>query len=113
MTTELCPKCDQRGVFGYRNKETGELTWYCATHRLGQYWADARRDIQTNNVQAFKDAAEFSQCDQSAAPREPFVHHCYCGTWAAFGYDVSLRAGKEGNWFCAVHRPDRGNSGDQ
>jgi hypothetical protein len=41
---DLCPQCDQLGVFGYRDKETGEMTWYCAAHRLGQYWADARRD---------------------------------------------------------------------
>jgi hypothetical protein len=38
-----CPQCDQPGIFGYRDKETGEMTWYCTAHRLGQYWADARR----------------------------------------------------------------------
>jgi hypothetical protein len=38
-----CPICDGEGIFGYRNKATGELTWYCAAHRLGQFWADARR----------------------------------------------------------------------
>jgi hypothetical protein len=30
-------------MFGYRDKATGAMTWYCAPHRLGQYWADARR----------------------------------------------------------------------
>jgi hypothetical protein len=43
-----CPQCDQPGIFGYRNKNTGEMTWYCTTHRLGQYWADARRDQSTS-----------------------------------------------------------------
>jgi hypothetical protein len=38
-----CPQCDQPGNFGYRD-ENGEMTWYCTTHRLGQHWADARRD---------------------------------------------------------------------
>jgi hypothetical protein len=39
-----CPQCDQPGIFGYRDKNTGEMTWYCTTHRLDQYWADARGD---------------------------------------------------------------------
>jgi hypothetical protein len=43
-----CPQCDQPGIFGYRDKNTGEMTWYCTTHRLGQYWADARRDQSTS-----------------------------------------------------------------
>ena len=43
-----CPQCDQPGIFGYRDKNTGEMTWYCATHRLGEYWADARRDQCTS-----------------------------------------------------------------
>jgi hypothetical protein len=43
-----CPQCDQPGIFGYRDKNTGEMTWYCTTHRLGQYWGDARRDQSTS-----------------------------------------------------------------
>jgi hypothetical protein len=43
-----CPQCDQPGIFGYRDKNTGEMTWYCTTHWLGQYWADARRDQSTS-----------------------------------------------------------------
>ena len=39
-----CPQCDQPGIFGYRDKNTGEMAWYCTTHQLGQDWADARRD---------------------------------------------------------------------
>jgi hypothetical protein len=40
---DTCPHCTERGMFGYRDKATGAMTWYCAAHRLGQYWADARR----------------------------------------------------------------------
>jgi superfamily I DNA and RNA helicase len=43
-----CPQCDQPGIFGYRDKNTGEMTWYCTPHRLGQAWADARRDQSTS-----------------------------------------------------------------
>jgi hypothetical protein len=43
-----CPQCDQPGIFGYRDKNTAEMTWYCTTHRLGQYWADAPRDQSTS-----------------------------------------------------------------
>jgi hypothetical protein len=40
---ETCPQCDQRGVFGYKNP-SGGMTWFCANHRLGRFYADARRD---------------------------------------------------------------------
>jgi hypothetical protein len=43
---DRCPTCGGDGQFGYRNKLRGGWTWYCAAHRLGQYWADARRDIE-------------------------------------------------------------------
>lgn len=35
------------------------------------------------------------------------VHHCHCGRWGAFGFDVSLREGKLGKWYCGEHRPDK------
>jgi hypothetical protein len=35
-----------------------------------------------------------------------FLHFCYrCGRFAAFGYDVQLRAGRLGRWYCGEHRP--------
>jgi hypothetical protein len=42
---ETCvhPHCIERGEFGYRDKETKKMAWHCAAHRLGQYFADARR----------------------------------------------------------------------
>ena len=33
--------CNQPGLFGYRDQDGG-LIWYCAEHRLAQFWADAR-----------------------------------------------------------------------
>jgi hypothetical protein len=32
-----CARCAERGMFGYRDKETGAMVWYCAAHRLGQW----------------------------------------------------------------------------
>jgi hypothetical protein len=35
-----------------------------------------------------------------------FVHFCIeCGRWGAYGYGVSVRAGRLGRWYCAAHRP--------
>jgi hypothetical protein len=98
---ELCPEYHQRGTFGYRDKETGEMVWYCPSHRLGQYWADARRD----NLKTNKDAAPF-RYDRPAPSRAPFTHYCHCGEWGYFGYGVRLSEIKEGTWFCAERRPD-------
>lgn len=30
---------------------------------------------------------------------------CDCGRWGPYGYDVNLRAGRYGRWYCAEHRP--------
>lgn len=36
-----------------------------------------------------------------------FIHPCcVCGEPATFGLGVSLRNGKMGNWYCAMHRPE-------
>jgi hypothetical protein len=32
---------------------------------------------------------------------------CECGAWGAFGYDVNLRAGRLGKWYCVAHRPQQ------
>ena len=40
------------------------------------------------------------------------VHHCHCGKWGAFGFDVSLREGRLGAWYCGEHRPDK-STGEQ
>jgi hypothetical protein len=35
-----------------------------------------------------------------------FLHFCeVCGQFGAFGYDVHLRAGQLGRWYCSEHRP--------
>jgi hypothetical protein len=36
-----------------------------------------------------------------------FVHYCTCGEWGSFGYNVSLRTGQLGTWYCREHRPQR------
>ena len=34
------------------------------------------------------------------------LHFCTeCGAWGAYGYEVNLRAGRLGRWYCAAHRP--------
>lgn len=33
MSNDTCPQCNQPGLFGYRDKQTGEMTWYCTAHR--------------------------------------------------------------------------------
>ena len=94
-----CPQCGLDGVFGYRNKD-GDLIWNCADHRLGRFWADARRDVVEPTFPAS------GQPDQQhPPPRERFEHHCWCGNWGSFGYGVNLRNGGEGSWFCRMHRP--------
>jgi hypothetical protein len=34
-----------------------------------------------------------------------FVHYCACGEGGSFGYNVSLRTGRLGTWYCREHRP--------
>jgi hypothetical protein len=48
MTTDDKCHCGRRAEFGYRNKESGAMTWCCAAHRLGQYYADARKGDSGN-----------------------------------------------------------------
>lgn len=39
-------------------------------------------------------------------PSGLFSHFCAeCGAWGAFGYGVNRRAGRQGRWYCAAHRP--------
>ena len=39
-------------------------------------------------------------------PDGPLLHFCTeCGAWGAFGYGVNMRAGRQGRWSCAAHRP--------
>jgi uncharacterized protein (DUF3820 family) len=36
-----CCTCGGPAHFGYRDKASGKMRWYCAEHRLAQWWADA------------------------------------------------------------------------
>jgi hypothetical protein len=76
---DTCPHCAEYGIFGYRNKETGVMTWYCANHRLGQYWADARRDNRVENPssQAWEGWARTA----SAKINDPEPPNDFCGAF--------------------------------
>ena len=52
--TDTCPQCGRFGIFGYHNREGGALTWYCGQHRLGRFYADARR-VETIETEARRD----------------------------------------------------------
>jgi hypothetical protein len=94
-----CPQCGRWGLFGYRSKQSGELIWYCADHRLGQYYADARRDISPKEESP-------APLSDTPPPADPFVHPCQvCGEHAYFGFNVGPRQDRIGQWFCALHRP--------
>ena len=43
----LC-HCGKPAEFGYRNK-SGALDWFCADHRLAEWWADARAGDSTGD----------------------------------------------------------------
>jgi hypothetical protein len=43
----LC-HCGKPVKFGYRNK-SGDLDWFCADHRLAEWWADARAADSTGH----------------------------------------------------------------
>ena len=48
--TDTCPRCGRFGIFGYHNQE-GALIWCCGQHRLGRFYADARR-VETIETEA-------------------------------------------------------------
>jgi hypothetical protein len=71
-----CPTCGGAAEFGYRNKQTGELDWYCVAHRLGQFWADARLSPPANKPNEQRgeaDAKNFERSDLEAAERRAGV----------------------------------------
>ncbi len=42
---------------------------------------------------------------------DTLLHFCsVCGAWGSYGSGVNLRDGRMGQWFCAVHRPQRGKA---
>ena len=51
--TDSCPRCGRLGIFGYHDRE-GALIWYCGQHRLGRFYADARR-VETIETEARRD----------------------------------------------------------
>jgi hypothetical protein len=68
----LC-HCGKPVEFGYRNK-SGDLDWFCADHRLAEWWADARavdstghpviEEKQTSEIPDLqKLVAQYGRCD--------------------------------------------------
>jgi hypothetical protein len=62
--TPRCPTCGGEGEFGYRNKATGALSFYCADHRLAEFYADVR--LTSSNKQGANDAQRFKRLDTNA-----------------------------------------------
>jgi hypothetical protein len=53
---QWCLQCGGAGEVGYRDIY-GVMRWFCARHRLAQFWADARMPaIVTNNGGVLTDA---------------------------------------------------------
>jgi hypothetical protein len=64
---QWCPQCGAAGEFGYRNI-CGAMHWFCARHRLAQFWADARMPaIVTTNEGVLTDDHDHQQIDRAAA----------------------------------------------
>src|SRR4029077_16529634 len=62
-----CSQCGAAGEFGYRDVY-GVMRWFCARHRLGQFWADARMPaIVTINGGVLTDDNDHQQIDHAAA----------------------------------------------
>ena len=62
-----CPQCGASSEFGYRDVY-GVMRWFCARHRLAQFWADVRVPaISTNNGGVLTDDKDHQQDDRAAA----------------------------------------------
>ena len=67
-----CPTCGRDGEFGYRNAQ-GELIFYCAAHRLGKFYSDARLSPPSSSTGGMTDAQNFERPDPDAAARRSGV----------------------------------------
>jgi hypothetical protein len=63
-----CPQCDQPGIFGYRDKNTGEMTWYSTTHTARP---DHSYSTATLSNPMFR--GEWSNKDDASSMREYFA----------------------------------------
>jgi hypothetical protein len=94
----LC-HCGRAGEFGYRSNTGGELVWYCATHCVGHFYADARREVTEEEPARDQSPAEF-ETNESGAPDLQSLVQRY-GRWDLIPPDVHLR------WDAAVARWQR------
>jgi hypothetical protein len=66
-TAPRCPQCGAAGQFGYRDVY-GAMRWFCANHRLAQFWADARIPASvTSNGGVLTDDNDHQQIDRPVA----------------------------------------------
>jgi hypothetical protein len=63
---QWCPQCGAAGEFGYHDVY-GAMRWFCARHRLAQFWADARMPAITNNEGVLTDDNAHQQIDRLVA----------------------------------------------
>jgi hypothetical protein len=64
---QWCPQCGAAGEFGYRDIY-GAVRWFCASHRLAQFWADAPiPEIVINNGGVLTDDSDHQQIDRAVA----------------------------------------------
>ena len=62
-----CPQCGGPGEFGYRDVYRA-MRCFCESHRLAQFWADARMpSIVINNGGVLTDDHDHQQTDRAAA----------------------------------------------
>ena len=84
-----CPQCRAAGEFGYRDVY-GAMRWFCARHRLAQFWADARIAISANNGEVLTNDNDHQQIDRvNAEPAaESFSYPADGLSWDPPGPDV-------------------------
>jgi hypothetical protein len=106
-------RCGAPGEYGYRDQQ-GRMRWFCASHRLATYWADARKTPSTEEVKHVEKQRSFNRLSErvdaqarhsadanpqldlwsdgavpvaGSSPVHPGgqVHYCHCGAVAPFG----------------------------
>jgi hypothetical protein len=64
---QWCPQCGAAGEFGYCDV-CSAMRWFCARHRLAQFWADARMPAPlTNHGGVLTDDNDHQQIDRAVA----------------------------------------------
>lgn len=97
--------------WGYEGKK--QKYWDDPVGQRGGYFIDRNDPIMKPPKELFNEvrmrqavkAADSELPMLNRQPHEPFVHYCRCGEWGPYGFDVSLRTGRPGTWYCGKHLP--------